>query len=73
MKPRKPTVTDAKAVVAAYANLFGTASFRYDPDSPTRHARDLAARMGWLWITGDRASVTADGMRAVADFLKAPT
>jgi hypothetical protein len=69
MKPRRATSADAKALVTMYARNFGTSPFRIERKPHLVAAIDLAERLGWIWVTEDRASVTIDGVRAVADYV----
>lgn len=70
MRPGRATDADARAVVLQALRLFDTAAFRVDPKGPRFAALKAAERRGWVWFReADRAAVTVDGQRAVADYL----
>lgn len=65
---RKPSTADARAVVIMAANRFETRPFKINRTGPNFAALQAAEKRGWVWITGDKASVTTDGLRAVAEY-----
>lgn len=69
MKNRKATEADAKAVVFLAYRRYGTESFRVSPKSPTWAALIKAQGLNYIWFSEPtRAAITADGVRALADF-----
>lgn len=65
----KATVADARIVVMQAVQRYGRGVFPVNVAGPRYAALKVAEIRGWVWFSSrDRASVTAAGQVAVADF-----
>lgn len=67
--PKAPTVKDAKMITLLAWRKYRAEPFKVAVNGPNHAALRMAERQGWVWfMLADRACVTVDGRRVLADY-----